>query len=175
VDANGTVECAHCEAKGTCLVSKRESSCDECRSAASARLDKSDFQQLELVSCSKCNGAGRQNLRIDQSSILLREEEEEAEATRRINFHRYVVALVAIGAGLLIAGAGLYAETKLDFWDVNDNENYLIGTLPVASAIISGALGAVVGGPHLTSTRRRPGTERRSSTPQSQAGSQPPT
>ncbi len=146
-------------------------SCDECRVVASAHIEGGDVQWLKLVSCSKCNGAGRQNLSNGQSLTFLYEE-EEADARRRINYHRYIVAIIAIGAGLLIAGAGLLAEIVLDFRDANNTENYLLATLPIASAIISGALGAVVGGPHVMNTRPRPSTESGPSTSHSHSGSQ---
>ena len=172
MDANRTVECAHCEARGTCHAGEGGHSCDECRAVAFAHhLDGGDFQQLKLVSCSKCSGAGRQHLSTVQSLYFLYEE-EEADARRRINYHRYVVAILAIGAGLVIAIAGLIAEIWLDA--PYNNEHYLIATLPVASAIISGALGAIVGGPHVMSTRPSPGNKGGPSIPQSQSG-MPPT
>src|SRR5919112_2137282 len=166
VDANRTVECAHCEAKGTCRAGVEARSCDQCCAVAFAHLEGGDRQQPKLVSCSKCSGSGRQNLSNGQSLTFLYEE-EEADARRRINYHRYVVAILAIVAGLVIAIAGLIAEIWLDGYN---NEHYLIATLPVASAIISGALGAIVGGPHVMSTRPSPGNVGGPSIPQSQSG-----
>src|SRR5919112_5429999 len=55
VEVNRTVECAHCEAQGTCHAGEGMHSCDECRVMASTHLDEGDFQHLKLVSCSKCS------------------------------------------------------------------------------------------------------------------------
>jgi len=71
---------------------------------------------------------------------------------RQVNRHRFYIALVVIGVGVVIAAFGAIMEI------VNPGGGIFPATLPVATTLISGAAGAIIGG-ESTTTRQPTGQQ----------------
>lgn len=142
--------CQHCEGSGTCRANSPQS-CDECISAAKERVE---ADSLGLVSCSKCHGIGQRDRSTElfYESSAVRDKamsqyppithvhtQEENETQRKADSRRFIVAMTVVIGGFALVSSGIIVDI------VGSNRSILSITLPVASALISGAVGSFVG------------------------------
>ena len=142
MDITGLFQCAHCSGTGTCRAANG-CSCDECRKAAAKNLQLNDSSALTVVSCSKCEGKGHRDIKRATFHAERLQNNEKEEITRRtIDGRRKCVTIVALMIGLLLAAAGIFLDEK---------SSLAVAALTGGISIISGAIGAYVGGERFSS------------------------
>lgn len=150
---NKSITCAHCSGTGTCRLNDTNQSCSECIAHASSRID-SD-KDLSIVSCSKCDGLGKRDIQNElwhkQTAESMNQSAKnplphfaikEEETTKRLaDSRRFKISGMVIISGAIIITAGVLIDYVL-----YPDMKFLIALLPIGSSLISGALGAYVGG-----------------------------
>lgn len=134
--AQELIECKHCKGTGTCIVG--EKSCDAC-------LKAKDFpiKTKAIVPCDCCKGLGKNSLwdistreslsRPIEDTLTGYSVKQEQNTIRILDKRRFVFSIITFVVGLIFTIIGIFS-------------NNLNAILPVASGLMTGAIGYYIGG-----------------------------